>query len=71
MSGNDSGVGLEHIAFRGFTATTPRAMAVDNGVIISSTNMNNGDDVYVVEKNMMGVTRHATIIDNRTNNDLK
>ena len=70
VAGNDGYIGLEHIAFRGFTAATPRAMAVDNDVIISSSNMNNGDDVYVVEKNMMGLTRHATIIDNRTNNDL-
>ena len=70
VSGNDGYFGLEHIAFRGFTAATPSAMVVDNDVIIPSLNMNNGDDVYVVENNMMGLTRHATIIDNRTNNDL-
>ena len=32
-AGNDGDIGLEHIAFRGFTATTPRAMAVDNTLL--------------------------------------
>ena len=66
----DEDIGIEHIAFRGYTKTNPLAVAVDNDIISLSNLMSTGDEVYIIDKYMTGVKRVGIIIANRTNKDL-
>ena len=63
-------VGIEYIAFRGYTKTSPLAAAIDNDVISLSSHINTGDEVYVVDKYMAGVKRTGKIMSSRTTKDL-